>query len=100
MKRVLKVLLLVVMLISVLMLAGCDFESTPTVADNLRDSNEKIAQNQQTLEEKQPAPTMTYSLERQNQIKRAQHINDPNRIGYLYELSDDGKVVNYYVIKG
>lgn len=40
------------------------------------------------------------TLERTNLNRRMELWNDPNKIGYLYELSDTGTIVAFYVIKG
>jgi hypothetical protein len=90
------IIAILAVIVSSLIFAGCEKD----VGDTLWESSKQLAENQSVLEANQPAPTMTYSLERQNQIERAKRINDPNKIGYVYELSVDGKVINYYVIKG
>ena len=40
------------------------------------------------------------SLECRNQAEREKRMNDPNAIGYVYELNWDGSSNGYYVIKG
>lgn len=102
MKNIKKVgLMLITIVISISIFVGCDVPEQPvTVKDTLEKSNLSIAENQKRLETTQPAPKLSYSLERQNQIDRTKIINDKNRLGYLYLLSDDGKVVDFVVIKG
>lgn len=56
--------------------------------------------NQQRLLERQPAPQLDYSVERQNLIDRMKRMNDANLVGYIYLLSDTGEVVASYVTKG
>jgi hypothetical protein len=90
--------LVLLLLIIVSTLTGCALPRT--VEDTLNDSNIAIADNQERLESNQPAPKLDFSLERDNQINRSKIINDKNRLGYLYLLSDDGKVVDFVVIKG
>jgi hypothetical protein len=93
-------LMSLIVMVIVAVLTACDYVPADTMENNLKNSSDKIAANQSKLEKNQPAPEITYSLERQNQIDRSKIINDKNRLGYLYLLSDDGKVVDFVVIKG
>lgn len=56
--------------------------------------------NQTVLDNNQPAPQLTHSLERDNLIKRLNLLNNANQIGYVYLMSLDGKVIANYTIKG
>ena len=56
--------------------------------------------NQKRLSEATPAPKLDKSLERENLKKRLEFINNSNRLGYVYLLSLDGKVIAQYTIKG
>ncbi|HEY4032861.1 MAG TPA: hypothetical protein VGL94_02730 [Ktedonobacteraceae bacterium] len=58
-----------------------------------------IEQNQQRLDNIEPLPKMTDSLERKNLIKRAQTFNNPNKISYIY-LYSFGKLIMYDTVKG
>lgn len=58
-----------------------------------------IEQNQQRLDNIEPLPRMTDSLERKNLIKRAQTFNNPNKISYIY-LYSFGKLIMYDTVKG
>lgn len=69
-------------------------DSSYFIEDRLTEANQKA------LDTKQPAPTVDTSLERANLIKRAEFINDTNRMGYVYLLSDMGQVIGEYTIKG
>jgi hypothetical protein len=60
-----------------------------------------MAENQQRLEKNQPAPQITFSNERANIIKRASTFgNDPNKVSYIYLLTDNGQVIAFYTVKG
>lgn len=48
----------------------------------------------------QPPITLKWSLERHNINKRNQRWNDPNKISYIYLLSDYGTIIAYFPIKG
>lgn len=74
--------------------------STPSLSENLKQSGQQIAQNQQTLEQRQPAPKIDFSNERANLIRRATSFNDPNKLGYIYLLSDNGQPISFFVVKG
>lgn len=79
--------------------AGSPSGVTP---DNGTQSQEQqlTEDNQAALNNKQPAPKLDTSLERDNLIKRLKFLNNSNQLGYVYLLSLDGKVVAQYTIKG
>ena len=73
MKKILAVVL--VMIISVCMLVGCD-EGTATTTYDTRDDITNTSKVASSLAEKQPTPTdINYSLERYNLIRRAYWVN-------------------------
>lgn len=89
------------LLVIIFLLSGC---ATPS---RNADTQSAQAQEQMTLEQSQkalttnqPAPIMTYSLERENIRKRLERFNDPNKIGYLYTLTANGQIVGFYTVKG
>jgi len=43
---------------------------------------------------------MESSLERANLIQRYQYLNDENNVHHVYLMSNDGKVVSYFVAQG
>jgi len=57
-------------------------------------------QNQYNLNKVQPPPRVNWSLERDNLTKRLERWNNPNKISYIYLLSDMGSVIGYFPIKG
>lgn len=56
--------------------------------------------NQLNLVQKRPPFEMDDSLERQNLIQRYQYLNDKNNVHHVYLMSNDGKVVSYFVAQG
>ena len=56
--------------------------------------------NQYNLNKTQPPPEVEWSLERDNLIKRLKRWNNPNKISYIYLISDMGSIIAYYPIKG
>lgn len=47
-----------------------------------------------------PQPKLEYSLERVNLTTRLQRFNDPNKVSYIYLLSDTGQIYTFLPIKG
>jgi hypothetical protein len=47
-----------------------------------------------------PLSKMNDSDERANLAERLLRFNDPNKIGYLYELTQNGQILGYYTVKG
>jgi len=56
--------------------------------------------NQLNLVKTQPPFQMESSLERANLIQRYQYLNDENNVHHVYLMSNDGKVVSYFVAQG
>lgn len=48
----------------------------------------------------QPAEDLAWSLERRNLNERNKRWNDPNKVSYIYLLSDMGTIIGYFPIKG
>lgn len=56
--------------------------------------------NQQNLVRERPPFQMEDSLERQNLIERYKHLNDRENEHHVYLMSNDGKVISYFVAQG
>lgn len=56
--------------------------------------------NQSGLIKNQPAPMLEWSLERDNLSKRITNFNNPNKISYIYLLTNNGQVVAFFDVKG
>jgi hypothetical protein len=95
-KKILSILVLVILSIS---LFGCYEYTTPTIPSQVAEQ-QHVENNQQTLKQNQPIPTITKSLERENLINRIKLLNDENKVFYIYLLSNDGKVMAFYTAKG
>jgi outer membrane murein-binding lipoprotein Lpp len=95
MKRVFAVVAAVAM--AALLLVGC--EESP-LSETLQQQNKVIAAHQSKLEANQPAPDIQFSNERANLIKRVTTFNDPNKVSYIYLISDTGVVMAFYTVKG
>lgn len=57
-------------------------------------------ENQINLVQKRPPFVMEDSLERQNLIQRYKYLNDQNNLHHVYLMSNDGKVISYFVAQG
>lgn len=79
-----------------------------SVADNVTDiatnsyGNEVVRteQSQIHFNQIQPAEKLDWSLEREQLNERLKLWNDPNKISYIYLMSDTGTMVGYFPIKG
>ena len=65
----------------VIFISSCDEHTSNNTALKEQELTE---QNQTRLNSKQPAPKVTYSLERENLIKRFQLMNDRSVVMYMY----------------
>lgn len=95
--------LVLIPLVAVLLLGvGCYGEGGNKAADIQKTSQDLSGEYQSRLQAAVPYPIdqMNYSLERQNLRERLLRFNDPNKLGYVYEMSWTGQVVAYYTIKG
>ena len=81
-------------------LISCAPQNTNTTGAVVTKEQTDQFQNQSALAKAQPAPRLDWSLERDNLIKRTQRWNDPNKISYIYLLSDMGTVMAFFPIKG
>lgn len=95
MKRLLSFLLIASLVVGAL-LVGCDERSQTTQQQEAA----RTERNQRTLLENQPPISLEYSLERENINKRTLRFNDPNKISWLYLLSDTGQIYTFLPIKG
>lgn len=98
-----KYLTLSVLLLAVLLSAG-QCVRRPQVYEGQGESQRGEAQyteqNQSRLWQAVPPPELSYSLERVNLKTRVERFNDPNKISYIYLLSDTGQIYTFLPIKG
>ena len=92
MKKLLSVLFVAVLLIS------CK-ESTRPENTSAKDEQAQTEVNQQGLNSKQPAPRITWSLERDNLIKRFKLQNDRSVMFYMYIFIEGvAQPIGYYQV--
>jgi len=76
--------------------SGCDGRPVNTSA---LDEQAHTETNQQALNHLQPAPTITYSLERENLIKRFKLMNDRSVMFFIYIfIEGQSQPIGYYQI--
>lgn len=108
MKRNYRLTALVVAIMLMVLLCGCDMEPNGTEADTINTKNAA-----DTLQSNQPTPTdINYSLERYNLIRRAYWVNGQRErantivceiekpLGYIALFTDGGAVVGRFVVDG
>lgn len=78
-----------------LMLVGCEYEQSSH--QKASQQNEEAAKS---LVENDTLPDITRSLERENIKRRVEFINQPDRVGYLYLLSEQGQLIQEVQVNG
>lgn len=86
----------------VLALAGCQVSNNNSATKNQRALQTVTSEYQHKLTTAEPYPLsqMNDSAERANLRERLLRLNDPNKIGYFYELTNAGTVFAFYTVKG
>lgn len=83
--------------ITLLMAASC--EDTRPANTSAKDEQAHTEQNQQNLNQVQPAPRITWSLERDNLIKRFKLQNDRTVMFYMYIFNEGVSApIGYYQV--
>lgn len=80
---------------ALLLLTGCSDSGS-----NIPQKDKKAEANFKKQQKTVPAPSLTDSLERRNIVEHLNRNNQPNRIQYIYLLSDVGTIYAYFPIKG
>jgi hypothetical protein len=89
------------LLIGTLILVTTTASACPSeVPENLSQNDPVANSNFEAQKKNDPIPNLTDSLERANIIEHQKRNNQPDRIRYVYLLTDYGQVVSYHVIKG
>jgi len=127
MKKYLMIFMVAIATFALMSNSGCDVNTSTTIKKevaaskmatntNLTDSEVKrttrIERNaygkeqmvteasQANFNKVQPPTTLSWSLERYNVDKRNKRWNDPNKVSYIYLLSNYGTIIAYFPIKG
>ena len=92
---------LAVLALAFVSLTACTSSGSGTSSTNKLQSMTDQAQNQLDPGGSQyPLSQMKSSDEIANLRERLLRMNDPNKIGYLYELTQNGQVIAEYTVKG
>lgn len=95
MKRILVVMMCLVLILG---LIGCDLpERQVKTTEQASKANEEAINK---LIKQDDLPQITRSLERENIKRRIEFINQPDRIGYLYLLSENGQLIKEVQVLG
>lgn len=95
MKRITILILIVLFLV-----AGCETKRYEGQGETQKSEAKFSEQQQARLLKAHPQPVMNYSLERANLTDRLERFNDPNKVSYIYLLSDTGQIYAFLPIKG
>jgi hypothetical protein len=95
-----KIFVLIMVFAIIMSLVACDLETVASPTDIAKTEQKNQAENQSNLHQRQPPPKLEWSLERDNLIKRLERWNDPNKISYIYLISDTGTIMAFFPIKG
>lgn len=116
-KIITKKTLVIVMLIALIMMSGCLGQDSSSGEDLAEDTGNQVdtkignfeslwfemritEENQNGLVRSQPPEIMEQSLERENLIRRYNYLNDKGNFHHVYLMSNDGKVMSYFVAEG
>jgi hypothetical protein len=90
--------LLILLAMVVFVMTGCEEEyREPSTYERNARANEKAVEN---LIKNDALPKISRSLERENLKRRIEFINQPDRIGYLYLLSENGQLIKEVQVLG
>jgi hypothetical protein len=92
MKRIIIILMCLVLMGS---LIGCEYEASSH--EQSIKANEEAVKN---IIVNDSLPKITRSLERENVKRRIEFINQPDKIGYLYLISDNGQLIKEVQVLG
>lgn len=94
-----KILVLLLSLVLVVGLVGCN-DIPPRQVKSTEQASKANEQAINKLIKQDDLPEITRSLERENIKRRIEFINQPDRIGYLYLLSENGQLVKEVQVLG
>ena len=96
MKRALSLILVTMLVLS---LTGCDFdfEIEESTTETASKANEEAINR---LIKTDDLPKITRSLERENIKRRIEFINQPDNVGYLYLISENGQLIREIQVLG
>lgn len=94
-----KILLVLLSLVLVIGLVGCA-DLVPAETSSFEEASKINEESASNIIKNDTLPLVTKSLERENIKRRLEFINQPDRIGYLYLLSDNGQLIREVQVLG
>lgn len=95
-----KFLLVIFSLVMILSLVGCDYEAPVVEQSSYEQSIKANEESAKAIMSKDTLPKITKSLERENIKRRLEFINQPDNVGYLYLISDNGQLIKEVQVLG
>jgi hypothetical protein len=95
-----KIGVLLLSLMLVLGLVGCSMDVPPPQKSSYEQASKINEENASKIIANDTMPKITKSLERENIKRRLEFINQPDRVGYLYLLSDNGQLIREVQVLG
>lgn len=95
-----KVLLMILSLIMILGLVACDYEAPAVERSSYEQSIKANEESAKAIMANDTLPKVTRSLERENIKRRIEFLNQPDNVGYLYLISDNGQLIREIQVLG
>jgi hypothetical protein len=80
--------------------SGCESETPVSETSSFQEASKTNEANASNIIKNDTLPTVTKSLERENIKRRIEFINQPDRIGYLYLLTENGQLIREIQVLG
>lgn len=97
MKKILFICLIITLLFT---LVGCEMETPVSETSSFEEASKANEASAADIIKNDVLPKVEQSLERENIKRRVEFINQPDRIGYLYLLSDNGQLIREVQVLG
>lgn len=91
---------IVVGLILLITLTGCDYEAPAVEQSSYEQSIKANEESAKAIISSDTLPKLTRSLERENIKRRLEFINQPDNVGYLYLISANGQLIREIQVLG
>jgi hypothetical protein len=95
-----KILVIFMCLVLIIGLVGCELETPTSTTSSFEEASKVNEENASNIIKNDTLPKVTKSLERENIKRRVEFINQPDKIGYLYLLSDNGQLIKEVQVLG
>lgn len=93
-----KILSLVLIIVLIISFTGCEYEERELKSTEIAAKANEESINK--LIKQDDLPKITRSLERENIKRRIEYINQPDNVGYLYLISENGQLIREIQVLG